>query len=50
MTFAEFYPSYLSDRATTACRWLHILGSALALVSIGTAIVTFDAWWLLVGW
>jgi hypothetical protein len=50
VTFAEVYPSYLADHATTACRRLHFLRSALALVSVGTAIVTFDAWWLLVGW
>lgn len=48
MTFAQFYPSYLAEHATPACRRLHFVGSAAALAAVGAAIVTADSWWLLV--
>ena len=46
MTFAQFYPSYLAEHATAACRRLHFLGSTAALAAVGAAILTAHPWWL----
>jgi len=47
--FAQFYPFYLSEHANRSCRRLHFVGSSLGLVCIATAVLTDNAWWLLVG-
>jgi hypothetical protein len=45
-SFAEFYPLYLAEHATPACRRLHFVGSTLVIASVAAAIATRDAWWL----
>jgi len=47
VSFAEFYPFYLSEHSRPACRRLHFIGSLLVLACIGMAIATRNAWWLL---
>ena len=39
-SFAEFYPFYLSEHGTTACRRLHFIGSALTIVLLLFSIIT----------
>jgi hypothetical protein len=46
-SFAEFYPFYLSEHATPACRRLHFAGSTLVIACVVAAIATGNAWWLL---
>jgi hypothetical protein len=46
-SFAEFYPFYLSEHATSWCRRLHFAGSTLVIACVVAAIVTTNAWWLL---
>ena len=46
-SFAEFYPFYLSEHRDRVCRRLHFIGSTIALVCIGLALWTSNAWWLL---
>ena len=48
-SFAEFYPFYLSEHADRTCRRLHFVGTSLGLLCLALAIVTLNAWWLLVG-
>ncbi|MBA4263768.1 MAG: DUF962 domain-containing protein [Comamonadaceae bacterium] len=48
-SFAGFYPFYLKEHSNRTCRRLHFLGSSLALLCLGTALFTANAWWLLVG-
>jgi hypothetical protein len=48
-SFAAFYPFYLKEHSNRTCRRLHFLGSSLALIFLGTAVFTANAWWLLVG-
>ncbi len=45
-SFAEFYPFYLSEHATSACRRLHFVGLSLVIACIGAAVATGNAWWL----
>lgn len=47
--FRDFYPYYLSEHSDPTCRRLHYLGSTLALVFLGLAVATRNAWWLLGG-
>jgi hypothetical protein len=46
-SFREFYPFYLSEHRNPTCRKLHFAGSTLVLVVIAAAIVTRNAWLLL---
>lgn len=46
-SFREFYPYYLSEHANTTCRRLHFVGSCVALVLLGVAVATGNAWWVL---
>lgn len=46
-TFTEFYPVYLSEHSNRICRQLHFAGSTLALLCLGTLMVTGNLWWLL---
>ncbi len=39
-TFEEFWPFYLNEHQHPVNRQLHFIGSSLALLSLGTAIVT----------
>ena len=45
-SFREFYPFYLSEHASRACRRLHFVGTSLVLGCVLAAIVTHNAWWL----
>jgi hypothetical protein len=45
-SFAEFYPFYLSQHRTPACRRLHFFGSSLALGCGLAAIASTNPWWL----
>lgn len=46
-SFREFYPYYLSEHEDINCRRLHFAGSWLVLVIIAVAIISANAWWLL---
>lgn len=48
-SFSEFYPYYLGEHRDPRCRRLHVLGSALALASIGLALWRAQPGWLLAG-
>ncbi len=48
-SFAEFYPFYLGEHRHRTCRRLHFLGSTLALLCLGTLLVTGQPLWLLAG-
>ena len=37
-SFSEFYPYYLSEHSNLTCRRLHVLGSALVLLVLVTAL------------
>lgn len=44
--FADFYPFYLSEHRTAACRRLHFAGTALVIGLVVSALVS-QRWWLL---
>jgi hypothetical protein len=46
-SFAEFYPTYLSEHSNRTCRELHFAGSTLALLCLAALILTGNLWWLL---
>ncbi len=46
-SFREFYPFYLSEHGTPACRRLHFAGTSLVIGCLVAAIVSHNAWWLL---
>ncbi len=46
-SFREFYPFYLDEHRDRTCRRLHFVGSTLALVFVGVALLQANAWWLL---
>lgn len=46
-TFREFYPFYLREHSNRACRLLHFIGTWIVLFIIVTAVLTANAWWLL---
>jgi hypothetical protein len=48
-SFAEFYPFYLSEHSNRTCRRLHFVGSSLGLACLVIALLTLNAWWVLVG-
>lgn len=48
-SFAAFYPFYLKEHSNRTCRRLHFLGCSLALVCLGLALLTGNAWWVLAG-
>jgi hypothetical protein len=45
-SFAEFYPSYLSEHSNRTCRELHFAGSTLALLCLALLLLTHNFWWL----
>ncbi len=48
-TFSEFYPFYLSEHSNRTCRRLHFAGTSLGVPCLVTAVATWSAWWILVG-
>lgn len=46
-SFAEFYPFYLSEHRTQACKVLHFIGSSFSILFLITAIVT-QKWMFLI--
>jgi len=48
-SFAEFYPFYLSEHSDRTCRRLHFVGTSLGLACLVVAVLTLNAWWVLVG-
>ncbi len=46
-SFKEFYPFYLSQHNHPVCRRLHVAGSTLVLMTLATALLTQQWWWLL---
>ena len=48
-SFRDFYPFYLSEHANRVCRRLHFVGTSLGLMCLVTAVVTRNAWWIVVG-
>ena len=46
-SFAEFYPYYIHEHSNRTCRRIHIVGSALVLGVLVTAIITRNPWWLI---
>ncbi len=46
-TFAEFYPFYLGEHANRTCRRLHFIGSLGVLALLALAVLSGNAWWLL---
>jgi hypothetical protein len=45
-TYAEFWPYYLREHSRPASRWLHFLGTALALLCLAMAVVQASWSWL----
>jgi hypothetical protein len=46
-TFAEFWPFYLGEHSESANRWLHFIGTSLALAQILYGLATQRFWLLL---
>lgn len=46
--FRDFYPHYLAEHASRVSRRLHFIGTSLSLVCVALAILTGNAWWILV--
>ena len=46
-SFSAFYPHYIHEHSNRTCRRIHVVGSALVLVVLATAVVTLNPWWLL---
>ena len=46
-SFNAFYPYYIHEHSNQTCRRIHVVGSALVLLVLLTAIVTLNPWWLL---
>lgn len=46
-SFRDFYPYYLTEHRNATCRRLHFVGSWLVIAALLAAIVTRNAWLLL---
>ncbi len=49
ISFAEFYPFYLTEHSNRTCRRMHFIGSSLALVCLGFLLATGKPQFLLYG-
>jgi hypothetical protein len=47
MTYHEFWPHYLAAHTKPKTRFLHFIGTTLAIVCIGLA-VALQNWWLMI--
>lgn len=47
LTFAEFYPFYLSEHRNPVSRRLHFIGTSIGAVLLVAAVVTLE-WWFVV--
>ncbi|MCA3011614.1 MAG: DUF962 domain-containing protein [Myxococcaceae bacterium] len=45
-TFTAFWPLYLGEHSLPSTRWMHFVGSWVALLSVVTALVTRTPWYL----
>ena len=46
-SFADFYPSYLSEHSSRTCRRLHFVGTSAALLMVLQTVESLSSWWLL---
>lgn len=46
-SFSQFYPYYLFEHRNRTCRRLHFVGTGLVIMTLITAIVLQNPWWLL---
>ena len=46
-SFREFYPYYLEEHATPACRRLHFIGTTLVLLVVASSVWRREPLWLL---
>ncbi len=46
-SFSDFYPFYIHEHSNRTCRRIHVVGTGLVVVVLVTALVTLNAWWLL---
>jgi hypothetical protein len=46
-TFSEFYPFYLAEHASRACRRLHIAGTLCVIAAVAAALLARDVRWLI---
>ena len=44
-SFADFWPHYLAEHSKAATRWLHCIGTIMALV-LASALIVVGKWWL----
>ena len=45
-TFRDFYPFYLGEHSTRACRRMHFIGSSLVLIALALVLITGRLWGL----
>jgi len=45
--FASFYPFYLSQHQHKYCRWLHYIGSVMAIIFMSSAVIYSNGWLVL---
>ncbi len=45
-TFRDFYPFYLGEHSTRACRRMHFIGSNLVLIALAWVLITGRLWGL----
>jgi hypothetical protein len=46
-TFTDFWPFYLGEHSLPATRWMHFVGSTLALLVLASGVVAHNPWSLL---
>jgi hypothetical protein len=45
-SFREFYPYYLAEHTSRACRRLHVVGTTLVIVCVLALLLTRSIWWI----